>query len=598
MVVSPDVKMQTRIGKYVSNVNPEISMVFADGDMDASSLLMSSRAEVIVYEQAPNMDAFRFYDMASRHGGCIPMILISPDKDADLAIAAMDARMDYYLPESTPNFFMELASRIVMSAERGRSVASRHVNTNRSSAILDLLQMKDRPLEEVLKYALEEAVKLTDSAIGYIALYNSQERRLKMVSWSLSVMNSCTMSVRPIYYDLDKTGVWGEPIRQMKSVVINDYINDAEYPKSGTPAGHVKLSRLLMVPIIMNGVPVATVGVGNKVDEYTSQDEEQLRLFILGFFSIHGDNLFREDKDAADSRLSEFIQYIPMGIVLLNRDLRFTHANFAARSYLGLDESSVINKGFDSLQGEGVEAVRRSLHLAKADGSPKVAYFRYRGGETPVDVYASVVPIFKEKEINGWLVAMNDLSFIYRTAEGYRPVRERIRSIMSHSGHMLAAASDKITDVMPRTDEEGRSKLRSAQDSMSEMIAYFKTSSAIGSYLPVWMDLRECVGKPPDGVSLEQDVDDVQILADRTFPVLFSSLYGYSLRLGASLVSVRTEFESDGRMVICYSDDSRGVPPRLKDLIGSDYSSGFSYVMAKDIADTSGFRFSEMGKKG
>jgi DNA-binding NarL/FixJ family response regulator len=122
LLAAAEPDLRTRIGKYVPNINQEIEIEAAEDEGSAISRIREGGVSVVVYEQNDTRDAFAFFDQMLRGPGeNLPFILLSPHKDADLAIRAMDVRMDYYVPEDTPNFFSELASRIMLSAERRRS---------------------------------------------------------------------------------------------------------------------------------------------------------------------------------------------------------------------------------------------------------------------------------------------------------------------------------------------------------------------------------------------------------------------------------------------------------------------------------------------
>ena len=97
----------------------------------------------------------------------------------------------------------------------------------------------------------------------------------------------------PLEFDLDSTGVWGEPIRQRNTVVINDYQKSSMIHKKGMPHGHVPLTRIFMIPIFLNGEIVGTAGVGNKNEDYTWFDEVQLNLMMEELFAIYYNNDFR-----------------------------------------------------------------------------------------------------------------------------------------------------------------------------------------------------------------------------------------------------------------------------------------------------------------
>ena len=62
-------------------------------------------------------------------------------------------------------------------------------------------------------------------------------------------MEECQIRDQKKLYPVAETGLWGEPVRQRRPVITNDYA--APDPlKRGLPPGHVSLTRHLGAPIV------------------------------------------------------------------------------------------------------------------------------------------------------------------------------------------------------------------------------------------------------------------------------------------------------------------------------------------------------------
>ena len=159
------------------------------------------------------------------------------------------------------------------------------LDESRLEALLKLNQMTDAPMQQITDFVHEEAVRLTQSSIGYLAFLNEDETILTMHTWSNSVMKECTVPDKKFVYKVATTGLWGEPIRQRKPVIINDYM--APNPlKKGYPEGHVELTRCMSVPVFEGERIVATAGVGNKDEDYDMSDVRQLTLLMQGLWRL------------------------------------------------------------------------------------------------------------------------------------------------------------------------------------------------------------------------------------------------------------------------------------------------------------------------
>lgn len=159
------------------------------------------------------------------------------------------------------------------------------LNESRLQALHNLSDMTDAPLSQLSHFALEEAVRLTSSKIGYLAFTNEDESVLTMHAWSKSAMQECAMIDRPIHYPVESTGLWGEAVRQRKPVITNDYA--APNPlKKGYPDGHVLLTRHMNVPVFEGDHIVIVAGVGNKEAPYDESDVMQLQLLMQGMWQL------------------------------------------------------------------------------------------------------------------------------------------------------------------------------------------------------------------------------------------------------------------------------------------------------------------------
>lgn len=174
---------------------------------------------------------------------------------------------------------------LLLELSRCRQQAERNLNEIRLGSLLKLSQMSHKTHDELLDFGLEEALNLTASKIGYIYYYDEDTRNFTLYSWSMAVEKQCSIIEKQGIYQLEKTGLWGEAVRQRKPIVTNDYAAPNPH-KKGYPKGHVHLVRHMNLPIFINDKIVAVIGVGNKDIDYTENDVVQLQLFMEGLWNI------------------------------------------------------------------------------------------------------------------------------------------------------------------------------------------------------------------------------------------------------------------------------------------------------------------------
>lgn len=146
----------------------------------------------------------------------------------------------------------------------------------RLNSLLEISQKAHELSElDIVQMAIEEAVTLTGSAVGYLHFVNPDERTLQLVTWSEKTEEQCAATYVS-HYPVDQAGVWADCVRWKKPVVHNDYQNLAD--KKGYPQGHTHITRHTSVPVLDEGRVVMILGVGNKQTNYGETDVRQLLL--------------------------------------------------------------------------------------------------------------------------------------------------------------------------------------------------------------------------------------------------------------------------------------------------------------------------------
>ena len=177
-------------------------------------------------------------------------------------------------------------------------------NNKRLQRLANILQHPSETIQEFLDYALEQALQLTDSKIGYIYHYHEDSREFVLNTWSRDVMPECAVVNPQTCYALDQTGLWGEAVRQRRPIVVNDF--QVAHPlKMGYPPGHVHLSKFLTVPVFRDDHIVGVVGVANKETDYTETDIFQVSLLMDAVWSVTERRQAEAALQASDAKFSQ-----------------------------------------------------------------------------------------------------------------------------------------------------------------------------------------------------------------------------------------------------------------------------------------------------
>jgi len=192
-------------------------------------------------------------------------------------------------------------------SERTREIHAANRDLIRSDARLQAmftLSQNAKILSErkLLQLALDEAVRLTESEIGYVHFVNEDQETLSLGAWSTNTLSFCS-ALYDEHYPVSAAGIWADTVRLLQPVIHNDYQHfDGQ---KGYPAGHVHLVRHLGVPVIENGKVHLLIGVGNKADDYDHSDLQQLQLIGNDLWSIvvhrRAEEALEEAKAAAEA---------------------------------------------------------------------------------------------------------------------------------------------------------------------------------------------------------------------------------------------------------------------------------------------------------
>lgn len=224
----------------------------------------------------------------------------------------------------------------------------------RNMILMDVMTKDFETTEEQLDFVLHECLKITESHYGYIYLYDEEGKEFILNSWTKNVMPDCSIIDKKTVYKLEKTGIWGEVVRQGKPIVVNDF--DAPNSlKKGYPEGHVIIHKFMSIPVIISNRIVAVVGLANKKEDYTDNDVYQIVALMNGVWNAKERrealiDLKRERKKYLQTLLS-----IGDAVIVVDKNGKIEMLNEIAQKLTGWDDSEAIGKHY-------IEVFKLSCH--------------------------------------------------------------------------------------------------------------------------------------------------------------------------------------------------------------------------------------------
>ena len=223
----------------------------------------------------------------------------------------------------------------------------------RLESLLKIAQYQAASNQDLLDFALNEAIVLTSSRIGYIYHYDEARKEFTLDTWSKGVMEECTIAEKQTVYQLEKTGIWGEAVRQGRPIIVNDF--HAHNPlKKGYPEGHSVLHNFLTVPVFIQGRIVGVVGVANKKTGYTDNDSRQLTLLMNSAWTIMDRKRMEERLRVSEKQYRNLFESMDEGFALCEMiygdadrnaiDFRYIDVNPAFARLTGLPVDRVVGR--------------------------------------------------------------------------------------------------------------------------------------------------------------------------------------------------------------------------------------------------------------
>ncbi len=170
--------------------------------------------------------------------------------------------------------------------ERIKAEKQRRANINRLKALAEFSKMNDSPKTDIYRYAIEKTVELTESDSGFIASVES-ESLIRIEAWYFARHYATQTADKVPGGELDISGI--PPLKQIiktKESAIVNAANKMSRFEEFFPEKHVKINKLLCVPVVESDKTRAVILAANKKEDYDSTDANQLTLLASGMTNI------------------------------------------------------------------------------------------------------------------------------------------------------------------------------------------------------------------------------------------------------------------------------------------------------------------------
>ncbi len=304
---------------------------------------------------------------------------------------------------------------------RKRDEETIRMNDARLAALYELSRRPFAGVQELVAFALEKAVELTGSEIGYFHFVEDDQVNLELFAWSSKAREGCTVSTER-HYPLSEAGIWADCIRLRRPVVHNDYASEPS--RKGLPDGHAPITRHMSTCVVDDGKVVVVAGVGNKATDYAEHDVRQLQLFLDGVWGIVSRKRIAEALAESAARWASTFDAIQDAVCVVSPSFDILEANVAACNVFGAARDAVVGrKCYDLIFGADA-AARGCPCKTPLQGCGAASHVVERGGRS-FDV--TIWPIAHGGKHHGFVHVMRDLTEDLKKQRERQDLEEKLR---------------------------------------------------------------------------------------------------------------------------------------------------------------------------
>ncbi len=493
---------------------------------DALEMLGLHPFDIVVSDyEMPGMNGIDLLKEVKSRDPDTPFIIFTGRGREHVAIEALNLGASFYLQKGgdPKSQFAELKNMIEQAVRHKVAEEEVRLNEFRLAAIIDLYQMHSAGTKEICDYALEKAIDLTRSRIGYLAFVDEDDAMLTMYAWSRQALTECMIREKPLCYPLESTGLWGEAVRLRRPVITNDY-TAANPAKKGYPEGHVRVIRHMNVPIFEGNRIVMLAGVGNKETGYNESDIRQVTLLMGGLWQILKRKRAEEELRESEKRLRSYFDLPLVGMAITSPEMQWVEVNDTLCRMLGYPAEELVGKTWDGFTAEDDHGSMpdQSAGVNKEDvpgGTFDKKYQRKDG--SLISVRISSMPVHNEDGSVDYFVAfIQDMTSLERTRQELQVSNERMTVTLEE----LQTAQNALSEKCERLLRE-ESRLRESEAKFQSLMQSIDRGSHSPRDAPekpvdVTEDVEIINKRLPAGIAGEKTADNQTDLSGRKFTLL------------------------------------------------------------------------------
>ncbi len=332
----------------------------------------------------------------------------------------------------------------------------------------------------------------------------------------------------------------------------------------------------------------------------------------------------RKGEERYRTLIDDVIDDMDVGVFILDSEFKVAWINNTMEQYFGLDRNEIVGKDKRQLIRGRISGIFEDPDefmdkvLATYDDNTYVENFECHvlpdGGREERYLVHKSQPISVGPLSGGRIENYYDIT--------KRKQMERAMTIANRKLNLLGSITrhDVINQLTvingyceiiersltdPRLIEHVR-KIDNSRESIEKQMDFSRECETLGGMGLKWISVNDITDKwasyaDEENVSLQVNVDNIEILADPLMEKVFYNLIDNAIKHGGDVSRVLVRYEiTDRGLTIVFEDDGVGVPPDLKERIfdlGYGKSTGLGLFISREILSMMGMTIEEMGKE-
>ena len=238
-------------------------------------------------------------------------------------------------------FFTILSDHAAIAIENAKlygriqeSLQQLSLNEARLEALLQLNMMTGATERELTAFALEKALELSNSDIGYVGFFDETEMSLRVKCWSKNLAG-VGAGEKPDRILVKQGGMWSKTIKKRQALIRNKASGKLHALQEGYPSAEIRITRHMTLPVFEDKHIVAMLAVGNKEAEYAEPDVRQLTLLAQAMWRLIQRRRAEKSLRASEEKHRVVLNAVPDPVAVYDLEGRVSYLNPAFSRVFG-----------------------------------------------------------------------------------------------------------------------------------------------------------------------------------------------------------------------------------------------------------------------